>query len=475
MDEKAHLEEEKIRQDRKSHPKVTRDQYRFYLIQSSVVVIAAIVVISFYFCVKRYAGLAAGLKIVFTALSPILIGFALAFLLNPIMKGMEKRMLPPFLARTKNEEKTRHRVRMTCSLLALAIFIAIVAFFLSAVIPQLVSTINDLVNNINTQIVGVLDWVDKITGGRFHDVLESAKIDKNITNTLNKAVLYVRDYLNLGSSKEIVNTVTDWGISIGKGLFNLILGFIVSVYVLVDKETFKSHTKKLIYGIFKTSHANVVLDIGRKTKEVFYGFIVGKIIDSLIIGIICYICMLIFRFPYPVLCSFIIGVTNIIPVFGPYIGAVPTVILVFMNNPVQGIYMLIFVIVLQQVDGNIIGPAILGNSTGLSSFWVVFAITIGGGLFGIPGMIIGVPIVAVLYYIGSMFANWCIDKRGFPREREEYTQLKFVDPETKAFIQKTPEEIENSIMKKSLLREWAAKLVSYIRSRKKSGGKGAGE
>lgn len=448
--------------------RITRDQYRFYLVRASVIVIAAVLVIIFYFCVKRYAGLAAALRTLNGALAPIIIGFVLAFLLNPIMKALEKAMLPPFLKRTKDEAKTRHRVRMSCSLIALAILIALVAFFLSAVIPQIVTTVNDLVDNINSQIVGVIDWADKITRGNFHEQLQSAKEDRNITNAINKGISWVRDYLNLGNTDEMAKTLANWGMSIGKGIFNGILGIIVSVYVLVEKDMFKSHTKKLIYGIFKTSHANVVLDVGRKTKEVFYGFIVGKIIDSLIIGVICYLCMLILRFPYPVLCSVIIGVTNIIPVFGPYIGAVPTVILVFMYNPVQGIYMLIFVIVLQQIDGNIIGPAILGNSTGLSSFWVVFAITLGGGLFGIPGMIIGVPVVAVLYYIGSLLANWAIEKRGFPHEREAYTQLKAVDPVTHEFIQKTPEEIENSDgVKKTFMSGEIAKLRDRFKNRKK--------
>ena len=455
-------------EETKREHQVTRDQYRFYLVRASVIVLAAIVVIIFYFCVKRYDGIAEGLKTLNTALAPIIIGFVTAFLLNPIMKALEKAMLPYFLGRTKNETKTRHRVRTSCSLISLAILIALVAFFLSAVIPQIVSTVNDLINNINDQIVGVLDWADKITGGRFHRQLSSAKEDKNITNALNSALTYVQDYLHLGSNDDVVNTLTSWGASIGKGIFNGILGMIVSVYVLVEKDVFKSHTKKLIYGIFKTSHANVVLDVGRKTKEVFYGFIVGKIIDSLIIGVICYICMLILRFPYPVLCSVIIGVTNIIPVFGPYIGAVPTVILVFMNNPVKGIYMLIFVIILQQIDGNIIGPAILGNSTGLSSFWVVFAITLGGGLFGIPGMIIGVPVVAVLSYIGSLIANWAITKRGLPTDSTRYTQLKAVDPESKELIQKTPEEIANSDgVKKTFMSGGIAKLKKYLKGRKK--------
>lgn len=431
---------EQIEENKDNNRKISREQYRRYLIQASVVILSAFIVIIFYFLVKRYEGIGEGLSNLNSILSPIITGFVLAFLMNPIMRALEKGMLPFFLKRTKDEKKTRHRVRNSCSLLSLLIFIGIIAVFLWAVIPQLVSTINDLINNIDEQIVGVIDWVDNLTNGYFAADLKKARDTKNIEKALNQALSYVRDYLNLGASDNIAKTVTNLGVNVGKGILNAFLGIIVSVYVLNSKEVFKGHTKKLIYGLFKTSHANVVLDIGRKAKEVFYGFISGKIIDSIIIGFLCYLLMMLFRFPYPMLCSFIIGVTNVIPVFGPYIGGLFTVPLVFMNNPVMGIYFLIFVIVLQQVDGNIIGPAILGNSTGLSPFWVVFAIVIGGGLFGVIGMLIGVPIVALLYYIGGKIANWAIDKRGHTRMSSEYVDLKAIDPMTNEMILKTEEE-----------------------------------
>lgn len=431
---------EQIEDKEKKARKITREQYRRYWIQASVVILAAFIIIIFYFCVKRYTGLRSAFSQLNSILSPIIGGFVLAFLMNPIMRALESGMLPFFLKRSKDEVKTRHRVRNSSSLIALAIFLGIIAVFLWAVIPQLVSTINDLINNIDAQIIGVIDWADNLTNGYFADELKAARDTKNIEKAIHTGLNYVRDYLNLGASDNIPKTVTNLGISVGRGILNVFLAIIVSVYVLDSKEIFKSHTKKVIYGIFKTNHANVILDIGRKAKEVFYGFISGKIIDSVIIGFLCYLCMLLFRFPYPTLCSFIIGVTNIIPVFGPYIGGLFTVPLVFMNNPVMGIYFLVFVIVLQQVDGNIIGPAILGNSTGLSPFWVVFAIVVGGGLFGVMGMIIGVPIVALLYYIGGKIANWAVERRGHTLDSSQYIHLKAIEPDTHEMIQKTEEE-----------------------------------
>lgn len=442
---------EQIEENKDKNKKISREQYRKYWIQASVVILAAFIIIIFYFCVKRYDGLREALSTLNTILSPIIVGFVLAFLLNPIMKALENSLLPFFLKRTKDEKKTRKRVRNSSSLISLLIFIAVIIIFLWAVIPQIVSTINDLINNIDSQIIGVIDWVDDLTNGYFAEELKQARNTKNIENALSTALNYVRDYLNLGSTDNIVKTLTNLGINVGKGILNAFLGIIISVYVLNSKEVFKGHTKKLVCGIFKPSHANVVLDIGRKAKEVFYGFIAGKIIDSVIIGVLCYFLMLLFRFPYPTLCSFIIGLTNVIPVFGPYIGAIFTVPLVFMNNPVMGIYFLIFVIVLQQVDGNIIGPAILGNSTGLSPFWVVFAIVVGGGLFGVLGMFLGVPIVALLYYIGGKIANWAVTKHGLSTESVNYVNMKAVDKDTHELIQKSDDELRNNDpMKKAI-------------------------
>ena len=154
-------------------------------------------------------------------------------------------------------------------------------------------------------------------------------------------------------------------------IFAFFVGLVAAIYILTDKEIFKGQAKKMVYGVFKPQHANIIMEVARKARDVFYGFIVGKIIDSAIIGLICYISMLILGMPYPVLVAVIVGVTNVIPIFGPYIGAVQTVTIIFFTNPTKGIIFLLYIIILQQVDGNIIGPKILGDSTGLSAFFVL--------------------------------------------------------------------------------------------------------
>ena len=179
----------------------------------------------------------------------------------------------------------------------------------------------------------------------------------------------------------------------------------------------------------KPKHANILIHIGRKANEIFTGFIIGKIIDSAIIGVLCFLGMTLLKLPHVLLVSVIVGVTNVIPVFGPYIGAIPGVILIFLVNPLQGLYFAIFILALQQLDGNVIGPAILGDSTGLSPFWVIFSIVVGGGLFGVLGMIIGVPTFALIYYIFRMFLKQKLEHRKLPTETEAYSDASYVDDE----------------------------------------------
>ena len=182
--------------------------------------------------------------------------------------------------------------------------------------------------------------------------------------------------------------------------------------------------------MFKPVRANVILQTVRKSNEIFGGFISGKLLDSAIIGVIAYVVLVIMKMPDAILVAVIVGVTNIIPFFGPFIGAIPSFLIIVLQNPIQGIYFLIFVVILQQIDGNIIGPKILGDSTGLSSFWVVFAILMFGGLWGFPGMLLGVPIMAVIYYVVDRIVQYCLRRRGIPVEEVDYNKLDEIDRDT---------------------------------------------
>jgi predicted PurR-regulated permease PerM len=227
---------------------------------------------------------------------------------------------------------------------------------------------------------------------------------------------------------------------VGRFLLNIVIGLIVSIYLMASKEKFSGQAKKIIYALFKPVRANVIVETARKSNEIFGGFISGKLLDSAIIGVIAYVVLAILRMPDPVMIAVIIGVTNIIPFFGPFIGAVPSFIIVVLQNPIQGLYFLIFIVVLQQVDGNIIGPKILGNSTGLSPFWVVFAILLFGGLWGFPGMVLGVPTMAVIYYIIKKIVEYGLRKRGLREETNCYITLRNVDCGTNEMIYQKNDE-----------------------------------
>ena len=180
-------------------------------------------------------------------------------------------------------------------------------------------------------------------------------------------------------------------------LKNLVIGIIVAVYMLASRKRFVQQGKMVLYSVVKPRWASLITEEVKYADRMFGGFINGKILDSAIIGLLCYIGCLIFKFPSALLVSVIIGVTNVIPFFGPFIGAIPATLLILIQNPIKALWFVLFVLVLQQLDGNIIGPKILGNTTGLSSFWVLFAILLFGGLWGFAGMIVGVPLFAVIY------------------------------------------------------------------------------
>ena len=396
-------------------------------------VIAACVIILFYFALRNSRSIASVVSHVYTVIQPILIGFVMAFLMNPIMCFFEKRLRKPFekICKTKKGAWTGNRT--LSSILSLVVLTGIVVFIFSAIVPNLISTIIYLAEHIDEQIAGVLDWCNVITKGRYEEALMKAK-DNNIGDLVNQGLSFADQYIDY-DQVDMMTIITNSVFVVGKFFVNIIIGMFVSVYVLISKETFKAQAKKLVCGIFKAKYANIILEISRKSADIFYGFIIGKIIDSIIIGIICYVACLIMNMPYPLLVSVIVGITNIVPVFGPYIGAVPTVIIIFLTEPMQGIYFLIFILILQQIDGNLIGPKILGDSTGISSFWVVFAVVVGAGFFGVGGMIVAVPIVAIIYYIVGRIAAYLVERRNLPVETSRYVTMDYIDEEQNILIE----------------------------------------
>lgn len=400
-------------------------------------VIAACVI--FYFALLRINDISAGISKLVDVLKPILYGLAIAYLLNPVVKQIDRWLIPQ-LKKKMTLEKARKVSRSVGVLVSLVMLLALILALCNMLIPELYKSIRDMVYTLPGQIS---DVVEKIT---------SIQTDKS------PAGIMARNLLEQGSDalqnwikqdlltkvNEVMSNLTVGVISFVNEILNFLIGLIVSIYILFSKETFSAQSKKIVYAVFRTNHANMILHLTKKSNEIFGGFIIGKIIDSMIIGVLCFLGLTILKMPYILLISVIVGVTNVIPFFGPYIGAIPSAILILLNDPIKGLYFLIFILVLQQLDGNVIGPKILGNSTGLSAFWVVFSILVGGGLFGFVGMIMGVPTFAVIYYIITMLINHMLEKKKLPLLTSQYGEKSYVDDYGR-FVEENPKADETAI------------------------------
>ena len=334
-------------------------------------------------------------------LSPVLVGLVMAYLLAPIVNWIE-RLIRSGLGRIKGlEGKTIPHaagwLRAVSILLTWAIVLLLLYLMFSVVIPQLVDSVVMLINNAETYYDKIYTWIVNL-------------LDKNPTvedwvnenlDTYYKNLLDILTNKILPGAQQMLTTITGGLISGIWGLvsfaMDFLVGIIVSVYMLAMKEQSLARCCKLLYGVCKEDHARWIARAVRRADGIFSGFVRGKLLDSLIIGILCLIGCTLLKMPYAPLVSLIVGVTNVIPFFGPFIGAIPATLLILIQSPIKALWFVLFVLVLQQVDGNIIGPKILGNTTGLSSFWVLFAILLFGGLWGFVGMIIGVPLFAVIY------------------------------------------------------------------------------
>lgn len=402
-------------------------------------VIAACIVL--YFAFLRVDTIFGVIRTIMGILKPIIYGFAIAYLLNPIVKAVD-RYLCPLLEKKLKKKRTADRLSRGIGIcLALLVLFAIIITLLNMLIPELITSVHNLMETLPGQLNAVMDSFD-------HIQKEQSPVGAIVENILNHASENIQNWIQtdlLRQMNVLMTNITTGAINVLSEVFNFLVGCIVSVYMLFGKETFAAQIKKMLYAGMQVERANMVLHITRKSNEIFGGFIIGKIIDSAIIGVLCFIGITILDMPYILLVSVIVGVTNVIPFFGPYIGAIPSAILIALADPLKGLYFLIFIIALQQLDGNVIGPKILGNSTGLSAFWVVFSILLGGGLFGFIGMIIGVPTFAVIYYIVKMVVEEKLRKKKLPPDTEHYGDVEYLEEDGEfTYLEETKERREDA-------------------------------
>ena len=351
--------------------------------------------ILFFFLIYRFQGFGDAISKLTGILMPFIYGAVIAYLLKPVCNCVEdflRRLLP---------EKMGTVANMLAVTISLLFGILVVYALIMMIVPQLITSVTTLYYTARNNLNDFVDWASHqeiiASNQKLLDFIETSydNLQDMLDNIVRTKLVPSMQSLLSGAALGVMSFVTF--------LKNIIIGVIVSVYLLASRKKFGQQCKMILYSLIKRRWADIILEEILYADKMFGGFINGKILDSAIIGVLCYIACLIFKFPSALLVSVIIGVTNVIPFFGPFIGAIPATLLILIQNPIKALWFVLFVLVLQQVDGNIIGPKILGNTTGLSSFWVLFAILLFGGLWGFVGMIIGVPLFAVIYDVLKKF------------------------------------------------------------------------
>lgn len=400
---------------------------------TSFLVIAAS--ICFYYAIFHPENVSAELSSVFHIASPVIYGVIVAYLLTPIVNFLEKKVLIHVFTRKSAMTYSKKKFMRLLSVTMTMILVIVVFYgFFSILIPNIITSIKSISTQIPSYVQNLSYWSTEF-------LADNPEIERIVVQILNIYSGEFSNYLNnsiIPQMESLLKTVSLSLISVLKVLWNFIIGLIISIYVLCSKETFTGQAKKMLYALFSTQTANRIISNTRFVSETFIGFISGKIVDSVIIGCLCFAGVSILGLPYTILVSVIVGVTNVIPFFGPYLGAVPCAVLILMESPIQCVYFCIFIFLLQQLDGNFIGPKILGESTGLSGFWVIFSITIFGGLFGIVGMIIGVPFFAVIYAMTKRITERKLKNKGLPIDSGKYLHVKRI--EDNVFIPRNEEQ-----------------------------------
>ena len=382
----------------------------------------------FYFGIFHTASITKGLKAIYNILTPIVYAAAISYVLWPLIRFMEKSIIYRICEKKnwKPSEKVRHGIRMICVIVTLLLFFFGIYGLLSMLIPELINSITNIIDNLPRYINNIEKWLTNL-------LKNYPELEENSSMIFSTVTARAETWLTNDLLPKINLLVASFSTGfMGALVFlkNFLIGAMISIYLLYGKESYVAQGKRLLYCLFSTQTTNNIIRDLQYVDKTFGGFIIGKVLDSLIIGILCYIGTTILNLPYALLVSVIVGVTNVIPFFGPYIGAVPSAVLILLVNPIQCIYFVIFILLLQQFDGNFLGPKILGGSTGLSSFMVIVAIRGGGGLFGIFGMLVGVPACAIICTVIRNGIQSRLEKKKMPIELESYRDIDHLDAKT---------------------------------------------
>ena len=404
----------------------------------------------FYFAIGNISVFGRMVKKLVSILAPFIWGLVICYLLSPMLRLLENRLFLPISRRLYRKSKKRDgkKFARAMSVLVSEIILALVLVALVyLILPQILSSVQMIVANSGTYADNLSRWFDGL-------LKDYPQLDEYVGELLENFNANVGNWLEtkvLPQLGNVLTSVTSGVYGIAKSIYNLIIGIIVSIYLLGDKEEHLAAVKRLSYSIFSVETAEKIRIGLNFVDKTFMSFLNGKLLDSLIIGIICYIVCAVLQMPYTLLVSVIVGVTNIIPFFGPFIGAIPSALIILMVNPTKCMIFVIFVIILQQIDGNIIGPRILGNSTGITGFWVMFSIIVGAGLFSFWGMLLGVPVFVVLYTLITKLIVKKLKRSDLPWEIADYQEMEYIDPATLQVVKKA------SVRREELAREKQAR------------------
>lgn len=397
----------------------------FYWALTAFSVIGASLLLYFFFL--RFDNIIATFIRIINIFKPLIYGVIIAFLLTQIFNYFDRRFNKLFSAKIEDNEKVKN-LSKTLSI-AISIFILFITIFLILyiLIPKLMLSILGIIETWTYNVDNIEAWLQNI-------LKVSPALEEIILSAVNESSTSILSWISgalLPQMEKIMESVTTGLNDMYIFISDFIIGIVFSVYILANKNKFMAQLKKVTYSLLGIKKGNSLLQSARYSYKVFNGFIKGKLLTSLIIGSACYISMSILRLPHTLLISIIIAITNIIPFFGPIIGWIPSVILIAMVSPIQALYFTILVIILQQIEGNILEPKIVGNTTGISGFWVLFAIIVFGDLFGFVGMIFGVPIFAIIYhFVSNKLKQYLLEKQ-MPLDDEDYIDLKYIDETTK--------------------------------------------
>ncbi len=389
---------------------LNRDNSYFFKIGITAFLTVAAMILFFFF-IFRIKSILTFVEKVLDILQPVIVGFVIAYLINPIFNFFTKLLSKAF----KKRSGTEGIVKVLSIAIAVIIFLCIIALFFFIVVPAFSKSFSQLVQNIPAGFETIIAWIERF-------IYENEAIANALTDFVNSQRKLLSELITKNANS-LAAAVASGVIDTVTFLVDFIIGIMVAVYVLASKNLFKRHTKKILCACFDENRVKTIIRGINKSDEVFGGFITGKLLNSLIIGILCFIGVSIMKIPYAPLITVVIAVTDIIPIFGPYIGTIPCAFLILLTDPLKCLYFVLFMILLQFIDGNLIGPKILGESTGLSAFWVILSIIIGGGLFGVLGMLIGVPVCAVIYYIIRALLNRALKNKNLPTDTLEYNSI----------------------------------------------------